>query len=102
MTFDDHSSRVHLVQQTCWCIDLYFPKDTVDGSEIPRPTTWDGAKTLQIMGQTTNLNWFSRQISNEPSFQYQDLKFGEVFRSEKDLRIQLGLLELTISVEVGG
>ena len=24
--------------------------DTVDGSQIPRPTTWDGAKTLKIMG----------------------------------------------------
>ena len=24
--------------------------DTVDGSEIPRPTTWDGAKTLKVMG----------------------------------------------------
>jgi len=25
--------------------------------------TWDGAKTLDIMGHTTNLNWFSRRIS---------------------------------------
>ena len=30
---------------------------TVDGSEIPFPTTWDVYKILQITGKTTNLNW---------------------------------------------
>ena len=27
-------------------------------SEVPRPTNLDGAKTLWILGSTTNLNWF--------------------------------------------
>ena len=33
------------------CVELMgaLVDTTVDGSEIPRPTTWDGAKTLQIM-----------------------------------------------------
>ena len=40
--------------------------DTVDGSEIPRPTTWYIYIPLQIMGSTTNLNWLYSRIS-EPS-----------------------------------
>ena len=39
---------------------------TVDGSEIPFPTTWDVYKILQITGKTTNLNWWVCRIS-EPS-----------------------------------
>ena len=41
--------------------------DTVDGSEIPRPTTvWMVLKLLYTMGNTTNLNWWVSWIS-EPS-----------------------------------
>ena len=37
---------------------------TVDGSELPRPTTWHGAKTLVNNGiSTTNLNWWVCRIS---------------------------------------
>ena len=28
-------------------------------ADIPFPTTWDGAETLQLMGKTTNLNWLA-------------------------------------------
>ena len=45
---------------------------TVDGSEIPRPTTWDGGKTLYIMRETTNLNWSAGFLN------HQQYHFGSV------------------------
>jgi len=34
------------------------PGETVDGSEIPRPNTWDVYQNLEfLMGQTTHRNW---------------------------------------------
>ena len=48
--------------------DLWiFVCHTVDGSEIPFPTTWVGAKILKIMGSTTNLNWWVYRISEAPT-----------------------------------
>ena len=41
--------------------------DSVDGSEIPRPTTWDVRKPgVNRRSSTTNLNWWVCRIS-EPS-----------------------------------
>ena len=44
-----------------------FQGDTVDGSEIPRPTTWPCKKTTVNHGINLNylsLNWFSPRISH--------------------------------------
>ncbi len=33
---------------------------------LQKSGTWDGAKTLERMGYTTNLNWLVRRIFFEP------------------------------------
>ena len=38
---------------------------TVDGSEIPNNHLWDVKKTLWKMGYTTNLNWWSPDLSHQ-------------------------------------
>jgi len=38
---------------------------TFDASEIPRPTTWDVKKQLQILGQTTKLNWIAGFLNHQ-------------------------------------
>ena len=51
----------------------YYQKkspDTVDGSEIPRPTTWDGAKASLVNNRDFNylsLNWWVYRISSTNS-----------------------------------
>ena len=50
----DHDSVVDLAKlqgmSFCWICDSAFLLATVDGSEIPRPTTCDVFQTLQRIG----------------------------------------------------
>ena len=49
---DEDEENIHLfICFFCWVMDTI----TVDGSEIPRPTTWDGAKTLVHNGMITHI-----------------------------------------------
>ena len=53
------SIYMHIQYAKSNTVYIYPWQNAVDGSEIPFPTTWDGAKTLVNNGMFTdpNLNW---------------------------------------------
>ena len=74
---------------------------TVDGSEIPFPTTVWMYKHMQIMGETTNLNWC--RISSTNSMMVIDLKFnGSNGWFFKDMLLEVPDIKAVISILVLG